>query len=290
MSTLKCSGVTANCPGIDADRCACCPSSQTILPVVRSQSHEPMLPAASARLRRCSLSSSRAVEASSSAVRSRDALLELGVEPLELPVLAIEIGEDADLGAQHLRHDRHRHIVHRAHLVAAQMIDLGEVDRRDEDHRDLLEARMLADHRGELEAVELRHADVHQDDGDLVLEQLLQRLLAGRGLDQILAQLAQDHLIGEQLRGLVVDQQDVDLVVRRHERRPILAVQPHAQRGQQLFGVDRLRQIVGGAGLQALLAIALHRLGGQRDDRQAAVRRASRGSRPSSDSRPSPAS
>ena len=35
---------------------------------------------------------------------------------------------------------------------------------------------MLADHRGELEAVELRHADVDQDDGDLVLEQVLQRL------------------------------------------------------------------------------------------------------------------
>ena len=39
---------------------------------------------------------------------------------------------------------------------------------------------MLADHRGELEAVELRHADVDQDDRDLVLEQMLQRLLAGR--------------------------------------------------------------------------------------------------------------
>ena len=54
-----------------------------------------------------------------------------------------------------------------------------EMDRRDEDDRGLLEARMLADHRGELEAVELRHADVDQDDGDVVLEQMLQRL-AGR--------------------------------------------------------------------------------------------------------------
>ena len=38
---------------------------------------------------------------------------------------------------------------------------------------------MLADHRRELEAVELRHADVDQDDGDLVLQQMLERL-AGR--------------------------------------------------------------------------------------------------------------
>ena len=31
-------------------------------------------------------------------------------------------------------------------------------------------------------------------------------------LDQIFAELAQDHLVSEQLRRLVVDQQDVDLV------------------------------------------------------------------------------
>ena len=37
----------------------------------------------------------------------------------------------------------------------------------------LLEARMLADHRRELEAVELRHADVDQHDRDVVLEQKL---------------------------------------------------------------------------------------------------------------------
>ena len=37
-----------------------------------------------------------------------------------------------------------------------------------------LEARMLADHGGELEAVELRHADVDENDRDVVLEQELQ--------------------------------------------------------------------------------------------------------------------
>ena len=44
----------------------------------------------------------------------------------------------------------------------------------------LLEARMLADHRGELEAVELGHADVDQDNGDVVRQQVLERL-ARRG-------------------------------------------------------------------------------------------------------------
>ena len=145
------------------------------------------LPAASARLRRCSLSSSAGVGRLQFGGALGDPLLQLGVEPLELPGLAIELGEDADLGPQHFRHDRHRNVVDRAHLVAAQVIDVGQMDRRDENHRDLLEARMLADHRRELEAVELRHADVDQDDRDLVLEQLLQRFLAGRRLDEILA-------------------------------------------------------------------------------------------------------
>ena len=49
---------------------------------------------------------------------------------------------------------------------------------------------MLAHHRGQLEAVELGHADVDQDDGDVVLQQVLERLARGVGLDQVLAQLA----------------------------------------------------------------------------------------------------
>ena len=106
-------------------------------------------------------------------MRSRDAPLELGVELLELAGLAVQLGEHLDLGAQHFRHHRHRHVVDRAHLVAAQPIDVGQLDGRDEDDRGLLKARMLADHRRELEAVELRHADVDQNDGDVVLEQKL---------------------------------------------------------------------------------------------------------------------
>ena len=43
-----------------------------------------------------------------------DALLELAVQPLQLPRLAVELGEDPDLGAQQLRDDRDRDVVHRA--------------------------------------------------------------------------------------------------------------------------------------------------------------------------------
>jgi hypothetical protein len=42
------------------------------------------------------------------------------------------------------------------------MIGVGDLYARDEDDGELLEARMLADHRGELEAVDLRHHHVDQ--------------------------------------------------------------------------------------------------------------------------------
>ncbi len=78
---------------------------------------------------------------------------------------------------------------------------------------------MLANHLGELKAVEVGHANVDQDDRDLVLEQLLERRLAGSGLDQIFPEFLQDHLIRHQLGRVIIDQENTDLLVRvRHVR------------------------------------------------------------------------
>ena len=143
----------------------------------------------------------------------RDPLLELGVQRLELAGLAVEIDEHPDLGAQHLGHHRHRDVVDGADLVAAQMVGLADLHGRHEDDGELLEARMLADHGGELEAVDAGHHHVDQHDGDVLgLEQEAQRLLRRVGLDQVLAQLGEDDLVAQELRRLIVDQQDVDLV------------------------------------------------------------------------------
>ena len=79
-----------------------------------------------------------------------------------------------------------------------------------------LKARVFADHRGQLKAIELRHADVDEDNRDLLLEKLFKRLPGRSGLDEVLAQLGKDRLVAQQLRWLIVDQQDVDLVVRSH--------------------------------------------------------------------------
>src|SRR6187397_2911267 len=58
----------------------------------------------------------------------------------------------------------------------------------------------------------------------------------------------------------------------RHKCRPYnLPIEPHPQQRQKLLGIHRLGDVVARAGFDALLAVALHRLGGQRDDRKAAV-------------------
>src|SRR6185295_14325429 len=47
-----------------------------------------------------------------------------------------------------------------------------------------------------------------------------------------------------------------------------LPVQPPPQHGEQVDRIHRFREVVPGARADALLAVALHRLGGHRDDRQ----------------------
>ena len=65
---------------------------------------------------------------------------------------------------------------------------------------------MFTDHRGQLKTVQFRHANVDQDDGDIVLEQELERFAPRSRRNQILAKLLQDDFIGEQLCGLIVYQ------------------------------------------------------------------------------------
>src|SRR5688572_22179222 len=75
---------------------------------------------------------------------------------------------------------------------------------------------MLADHARQLEAVEIRHADVHQHDGEVPLEQQSQRFCPGAGLDEVLTELGEDDLVGHQLLRQIVYEQDVDLLVPVH--------------------------------------------------------------------------
>ena len=119
----------------------------------------------------------------------RHPLLELVVQFPELPGFSIEVHEYANLGAQHFGYDRYGHIIDRAHGIAAQPVDIGEMNGRHEDDGGRLEARVLPDQRGEFETVEIGHADVDQDDGHVHLQQLFQGLAPRRDLDEILTEI-----------------------------------------------------------------------------------------------------
>src|SRR5205807_1451661 len=199
--------------------------------------------------------------------------LEIAVQLAQLAALAVQLDQHGDLAAQDLRHHRYRHVVDRPDLVALEAVELGHVHAGDADDGSLLEARMLVDQPRRLETVHIRHADIEQHHGEFLAHELVQRLEPRASAYQVLPQLAQHRLVGEQPRRLVIDQQDVDLLVDPHAAAapldPItLTVQPRPYQGQQLLGVHRLGDVVRSPRLEALLAVALHGLGGEGDDRQ----------------------
>src|SRR5665647_451616 len=79
---------------------------------------------------------------------------------------------------------------------------------------------MPADHLGELETVEIGHADIDKHNGDVGLQQRAERFARRIGFDQVLAQLAEDHLVAQELRGLVVNEQNVDWLASTHRCGP----------------------------------------------------------------------
>ena len=105
-----------------------------------------------------------------------------------------------------------------------------------------------------------------------------------------MAERLQDRLERQQVRRVVVDDQDagarLDRLRPASDRRAavvpgdrhcagycsadaVAVAGPQPDEVQQLVGVDRLGQVVGRAGLEALLAVVLQRLGGDGDDRAA---------------------
>src|SRR4029077_5625314 len=72
---------------------------------------------------------------------------------------------------------------------------------------------MIADHPSEFKPVELRHADIAQNDSDVLLEKMLERLPGGPGFDQVFSEALQCRLIAEELCRLIVDKQNVDRIL-----------------------------------------------------------------------------
>ena len=128
----------------------------------------------------------------------------------------------------------------------------------------MLGALSLPHERRRLEPVESRHVDVEQDDGELPPQELPQGLAPGARADDVLAQLRQDHRQRQQLVRAVVDSQDADAFLAAGDH----TKQPRPQDRQHLVRVHGFGEVVPGAGLERLLAVSLHRLGRDRDDRE----------------------
>ena len=104
----------------------------------------------------------------------------------ELFGLLVQLDEHGNLGAEHLGTEGLEDVVDGPCRVTAEDVLVVFGDRSDEDDRDVLRALAPFDQRRRLEAVEHGHLDVEQDDRDVVLQQLAERLLAGVGVEKVL--------------------------------------------------------------------------------------------------------
>jgi hypothetical protein len=138
--------------------------------------------------------------------------LERGPEALlggpQLGALPLKLEQHRDLRPQHVRVDRLQHVVHRAGRVAARDLLGVRVSRRQEDDRGVLVALAALDQLDGLEAVQPRHPDVHDDHREVLVQEVLERLLArGRG-DHLAAERLQYGTESNQALRLVVDNED----------------------------------------------------------------------------------
>ena len=123
----------------------------------------------------------------------------------QLGALLLQLEQHRDLRAQHVRVDRLQHVVHGAGRVAARDLLGVRVPRGQEDDRGVLVALPALDQLDGLEAVQPRHPDVHDDHGEVVLEEPLERLLARRRGDHLAAERLQHGPESHQALRLVVD-------------------------------------------------------------------------------------
>ena len=119
-----------------------------------------------------------------------------------------QLDEHLDLAAQDIRPHRRQDVIDRAERVAVRRLHLVGVG-GDEDDRRVRRPLVLPDELGGLQAVDVRHVDVEQDDGELAREHLAQRLRARAHHHQVLLELLEDRPEDEQLLRQIVDDQDV---------------------------------------------------------------------------------
>src|SRR5205823_3140797 len=134
--------------------------------------------------------------------------------------LPVKLHEDVDLGAEDVGMKGLEDVVDRAELVAAEDIRLAALHRGEEDDRRVARTFSFTDQRRRLEAVEIGHLHVEEDDRELAIEKVLERAIAAVGAHEVLTHLVEDRLERQKVVRLVVDQQYVDLLFGGFHHRP----------------------------------------------------------------------
>ena len=138
---------------------------------------------------------------------------QIGVEQgLLMPRLALDllglfeqVDEHRDLGAKNDGIDRFEHIIDRTHRISAEEMLGLLVDRRQEDDGNALGLLAAANDLGGFVTVHAWHVDVEQDDRELTLQEVAERLLA-RSRKHDFAEILEHRGDGEQIALVIVDQ------------------------------------------------------------------------------------
>ena len=123
----------------------------------------------------------------------------------QLGALLLELEQHRHLRAQHVGVDRLEHVVDRARGVAARDVLGVGITGGQEDDRGVLVPLAALDQLDGLKPVEARHPDVHDDDREVLVEEVLQRLLPGRRGDHLAAERLQHGAQSDEALRLVVD-------------------------------------------------------------------------------------
>ena len=139
----------------------------------------------------------------------RDAFLRL---PFRLLGQQKQFDEHPDLRPQNLRHHRRRDVIDCAEGIRLRHPQLVAVIGGHEDDRCMRGLLAAANQRRRLEAVEPWHVDVEQDQREIALQYLAQRLVTGRRRVQVLVEFLEQRPVDQQLVRPVVDDEDVGAI------------------------------------------------------------------------------
>src|SRR5215831_21264080 len=88
--------------------------------------------------------------------------------------LFVQLNQDRNFAAQNFRDDRSENVIHGAKRVTLGYVIVGSVYAGDEDYRGMFGVGAFANQRSGLEAIHAGHGNIHQNDREILLQQIAQ--------------------------------------------------------------------------------------------------------------------